>query len=68
MVFGDVVAIHVDDTVLVPGDMICDAAKLKAVGRMGGSEYGRTTDRFTLESLRDPAELESKGPARIINL
>ncbi len=68
VVFGDVIAIHVDDAVLVPGDMICDAAKLQAVSRMGGSEYGRTTDRFSLESLRDPAELESKGPARIKNL
>lgn len=67
VVFGDVIAIHVDDRVLVEGDMICDAAKLQIVGRMGGSEYGRTLERFTLESIRDPAELEQKGPARIVN-
>lgn len=64
-VFGDVVAVHVDEGVLVEGDLRCDPAKLQAVGRMGGSLYARTTDRFSLESLRDPAEFARRGPARI---
>lgn len=54
-VFGDVVAVHVDEAVLTEGDLTCDPAKLKAVGRMGGSAYARTMDRFDLESIRDPA-------------
>ncbi len=57
-VFGDVVAVHVDEAVLTEGDLTCDPARLKAVGRMGGSAYARTTDRFSLESIRDPAGLE----------
>ena len=64
-VFGDVIAVHVDDAVLAAGDMVCDAAKLQAVGRMGGSEYSRTLDRFKLDSIRDPAEFEQRGPAKI---
>src|SRR5262245_40467447 len=64
-IFGEVIAVHVDDTVLVSGDMVCDADKLQAVGRMGGPEYTRTLDRFKLESIRDPAEFAQRGPARI---
>ncbi len=65
VVFGDIVAVHVDDGVLSDGDMTCDADKLQAVGRMGGHLYARTTDHFALESLRDPADLESRGPAKM---
>ncbi|UCG32777.1 MAG: flavin reductase family protein [Phycisphaerales bacterium] len=64
-VFGDVLAVHVDEGVLVEGDLRCDPAKLRAVGRMGGSLYARTTDRFSLESLRDPTEFARRGPARL---
>ena len=64
-VFGDVIAVHVDDAVLVPGDMTCDPLKLKAIARMGGPLYSRTTDLFALESLRDPADLAAKGPAKV---
>lgn len=64
-VFGDVLAVHVDDAVLVPGDMVCDPARLRAVARMGGDLYARTTDRFSLVSLRDPADLAAKGPSPI---
>ena len=64
-VFGDVVAVHVDDSFLIPSDMTCDPLKLQAVARMGGSLYCRTTDLFALESLRDTADLASKGPAKI---
>ena len=64
-VFGNVLAVHVEDSFLTPGDMVCDPLKLQAVGRMGGSCYGRTTSIFELESLRDPAEFTSRGPAKI---
>ncbi|MCZ6816407.1 MAG: flavin reductase family protein [Planctomycetota bacterium] len=64
-VFGDVIAVHVDDAVLSEGDMTCDPARLRAVGRMGGSLYARTDDRFSLESIRDPADFGDRGPAKI---
>lgn len=64
-VFGEVLAVHVDEAVLVPGDMICDPLKLQAVARMGGSLYTRSTTPFALESIRDPAEFVQRGPAMI---
>lgn len=64
-VFGDVLAVHVDDAVLAEGDMVCDPTKLQAVGRMGGDFYARTLDHFALKSLRDPAELERLGRPKI---
>lgn len=64
-IFGDVLAVHVDDAVLAAGDMVCDPLKLRAVGRMGGSLYDRTTNPFSLESIRDPEEFTRRGPARI---
>jgi flavin reductase (DIM6/NTAB) family NADH-FMN oxidoreductase RutF len=64
-VFGGVVAVHVDEGVLLEGDLRCDPEKLQAVGRMGGSLYARTTDRFSLESLRDPGESARRGSAKI---
>jgi flavin reductase (DIM6/NTAB) family NADH-FMN oxidoreductase RutF len=65
LVFGDVLAVHVDEAVLAEGDMVCDPDKLGAIGRMGGHHYARTVHPFTLVSLREPAELEEKGPSRI---
>ena len=65
VVFGDIVAVHVDDAVLTDGDMVCDAARLQAVGRMGGQLYSRTLDHFALESIREPEQLEARGPAKI---
>lgn len=65
-VFGDVLAVHVDESVLVPGDMVCDPQKLRAVARMGGSLYCRSVDTFCLESIRDPGEFEKLGPAKIV--
>lgn len=64
VVIGDVIAVHVDEAVLLEGDMVCDPLKLQAVGRMGGSLYGRTTNPFELESIRDAAEFAQRGPAR----
>ncbi|MBX3394791.1 MAG: flavin reductase family protein [Phycisphaerae bacterium] len=65
-VFGDVLAVHVEDAVLLEGDMVCDPAKLRAIGRMGGDIYTRTRDHFSLKSLRDPAELAAQGPPGIV--
>ncbi len=64
-IFGDVLAVHVDESVLAEGDMVCDPNKLQAVGRMGLSFYARTVRPFSLESIRDPGEFEQRGPARI---
>ena len=48
LVLGEVVRFHVADSVLADG-MHIDADKLQAVGRMSGSDYIRTHDRFALE-------------------
>lgn len=47
LVLGEVVRIHVDDDYF--DDFRIDPAKLRAVGRMAGATYARTTDRFDLE-------------------
>lgn len=64
-ILGDIVAVHIDEAVLDAGELRCDPAKLQAVGRLGGSLYAKTTDRFSLESIRDPAEFARSGPAKI---
>jgi flavin reductase (DIM6/NTAB) family NADH-FMN oxidoreductase RutF len=46
LVIGEVVRFHVDDAVI--DDFKIDADKLGAVGRMSGSDYARTRDRFSL--------------------
>jgi len=47
-VFGRVIHARVDDALAHPR-MHIDSEKLRAVGRMGGAWYARTTDRFELE-------------------
>ena len=47
VIFGQVVAIHVDDRMLAAGGTV-DPAKLRAIGRMGRCTYCRTTDIFDL--------------------
>jgi flavin reductase (DIM6/NTAB) family NADH-FMN oxidoreductase RutF len=51
VVIGEVLLFHVDELVLAnPGDLFTvDPARLRAIGRMGGSTYVRTQDRFELE-------------------
>lgn len=46
LVIGEIVLFHVDDAVLTDGKV--DPALLQAVGRMGGMDYTRTRDRFTM--------------------
>jgi flavin reductase (DIM6/NTAB) family NADH-FMN oxidoreductase RutF len=48
LVLGEVVRFHVAVEVLA-GELRIDPDKLRAVGRMAGSDYVRTTDRFALE-------------------
>jgi flavin reductase (DIM6/NTAB) family NADH-FMN oxidoreductase RutF len=47
LILGEVVCVHVDDAVL-DADGRIDPDRLRAVGRMGGFSYSRTTDRFDL--------------------
>lgn len=46
LVIGRVVLLHIDDRVLTDGKV--DPDLLRAVGRMGGMDYTRTRDRFTM--------------------
>lgn len=46
LVIGQVVAVHVDDALLRNGRI--DANSLDLIGRMGGMQYSRTTDRFEM--------------------
>lgn len=48
VVFGRILLAHIDDAVLDAKGRP-DAGKLDLVGRLGGSGYARTTDRFNLE-------------------
>ncbi|MBI4083470.1 MAG: flavin reductase family protein [Candidatus Lambdaproteobacteria bacterium] len=47
IIFGEVVYWHIADGVLDARGRV-DAGKLKAVGRLGGMDYTRTRDRFTI--------------------
>jgi flavin reductase (DIM6/NTAB) family NADH-FMN oxidoreductase RutF len=46
IVLGQVLRFHVDDALL--DDFRIDPDELRAIGRMGGTSYARTTDRFDL--------------------
>jgi flavin reductase (DIM6/NTAB) family NADH-FMN oxidoreductase RutF len=46
LVLGEVLRFHVDDRYF--DDFKIDPDKLRAIGRMGGASYTRTTDRFDM--------------------
>ena len=46
LVLGEIVSVHLDESVLREGRI--DGQLLDLVGRMGGTQYCRTTDRFNL--------------------
>lgn len=46
IIVGRIVLVHVDDSVLTDGKL--DYEKYTTIGRMGGMEYTRTRDRFTM--------------------
>ncbi len=48
VVIGRIVLVHVADEIITREGRV-DAAKLDAIGRLGGRAYTRTTDRFELE-------------------
>ena len=48
LIIGEVVAIHVDDSV-IGSDGRVDPSKLKTIARLGGDWYCRTSDLFTLK-------------------
>ncbi len=48
LVFGEVVLLHARDAV-TNGDGVVDTAKLDAIGRLGGSSYATTRDRFEID-------------------
>jgi flavin reductase (DIM6/NTAB) family NADH-FMN oxidoreductase RutF len=52
LVLGEVVHVHVDDA-LVDDRWHVDADTLRAIGRMGGSQYCRTRDRFDMPRGRE---------------
>jgi len=45
-----VLRFHVDDSVIDQGRV--DPDKLRPIGRMGGIDYVRTTDRFSMTRLK----------------
>jgi len=47
LVLGQVVRFHLDDGIV--SNHAIDPDKLRAIGRMGGATYVRTTDRFDME-------------------
>jgi len=51
-VMGEIVAVHVSDNVLKEGRL--DPQALDLVGRMAGTQYSRTTQRFELERPKVP--------------
>jgi hypothetical protein len=46
-VIGEVLRFHVADELF--DDFRIDPDRLRAIGRMGGTAYARTTDRFEME-------------------
>ncbi len=47
------------------GDLTCDPPRLLAIGHMGGLCYGRQSDHFLLESIREPADPQARDSSRL---
>lgn len=47
LVIGEIVALHIEDRVLQNGHL--DLNSLDLIGRMGGAQYTRTTNRFEMQ-------------------
>jgi len=47
LVIGEIVCVHLEDNVLKAGRL--DPDSLDLIGRMGGTQYSRTTNRFDLK-------------------
>ena len=48
LVIGEIVMIHIDEGMMTPTGHV-DPLKLRTIGRLGGIEYCRTSDLFTME-------------------
>ena len=46
LIIGEVVRFHIDDGII--DNFRIDPDQLRAIGRMGGDEYSRTRDRFSM--------------------
>ena len=64
VVVGEILWMHVRDELIDDDTLTIDAAAYSPVGRLFGSLYVRTNDRFELPMMRYAEYLE-KGPARI---
>jgi flavin reductase (DIM6/NTAB) family NADH-FMN oxidoreductase RutF len=51
LVIGEVVVIHIEESVLGPDGRV-DPRKLRTIGRLGGDDYCRSTDIFSLARPR----------------
>lgn len=49
LVFGDIVAIHIDEQILTPEGDAVDPHKLQTVGRLGGAYYCDVTKPYAME-------------------
>ena len=65
IVVGEVRYLHVRDELVDPEKMYIDAEKLRAVGRMGGMGYARTSDRFEMKRLSYEEWLARDGADRL---
>jgi flavin reductase (DIM6/NTAB) family NADH-FMN oxidoreductase RutF len=52
IVFGEVVAIHLNDESILAADGLVDSSKVEFLARMGRDEYSSTADRFSMKSPR----------------
>ncbi|MBN8555577.1 MAG: flavin reductase family protein [Deltaproteobacteria bacterium] len=52
IVFGEVVAIHIQDESLIV-DGVIDSSRVEYLARMGRDEYSSTKDRFSMKSPRE---------------
>jgi len=60
LVIGEIVCVHLEDDVLKEGRL--DGDSLDLIGRMGGIQYSRTTERFELKrpEVQPPATPHSR--------
>ena len=72
LVIGEIVCVHFEDSVLKEGRL--DPDSLDLVGRMGGTQYSRTTGRFELKrpEVQEPTALpayrmESRSSIRALS-
>jgi flavin reductase (DIM6/NTAB) family NADH-FMN oxidoreductase RutF len=57
LLFGEIVAVHVDDALLTPDGLI-DPHKLQTVGRLGGTWYANVTQPYEMHIPAPPGKVE----------